>query len=149
MARSRPRDDAIYNAALIRETAKGNSVAYAKRIASAEARGIPRQQARGHVEREHVVRAERARTAGKLTSAEKEWLKRQQARVGFDVASEAGKLRFEGAVKAFTAMTPAERDAVRAEQRQRQKSPSYASFYPPGYGYILSPLYLSSRSGLR
>jgi hypothetical protein len=149
MARSRPRDDAIYNAALIRETAKGNSIAYSKRIASAEARGIPRQRGRGHVEKEHIERAQRDRDAGKLTSAEKEWLKRQAKRVGYDTANQDGRDRFDKAVAEFTAQTPLERDAVRAEQKQRQKSVSYASIYPPGYGMILSPLYLSSRSGLR
>ena len=149
MARSRPRNEAVYQAAYARERARGNSEAYSKRIASGEARGISRQRTRGHVEREHVVRAQRAIAAGRLTESDKRWIAQQKARVNYAGASEAGKARFDAAVAEFTASSPEERWAVRVQQMQREKNVQYAIVYPPMYGDVLSPMYLSSRSGLR
>lgn len=125
------------------------SEAYRKRIESAERRGLTGPARRGHGPREHITRAERAREAGRLTEQEKAWLKRQQKRVGYDTASAAGKARWDAAVSAFRDLTPEERDEIREQQRQRQRNTSYASIYGPGYADELSPMYLSSRSGLR
>lgn len=149
MARSRPRNEAVYAASYARERSRGNSEAYSKRIASAEARGISKQRARGHVAREHVVRQQRAVSSGRLTETEKRWLKQQMTRINYTGASEAGKARWAEAVKAFTEMTPEERWQVRVAQQARQKNTGYASVYAPMYGDRLTPMYLSSRSGLR
>jgi len=59
---------------------------YARRIAKAEAAGKTRQQARGHVEREHVVRAEREREAEGISGSERRnignWHNRWERRYG-------------------------------------------------------------------
>lgn len=149
MARSQPRNEAVYRAALAREIARGNSQTYARRIASAEARGRTKQQARGHVAQEHRVRAQRAAAAGRLTEADKRWLKAQQKRIGYDRTTEVGRQRWAAAVAAFEALTPDERWGVRVQQNQREKNTDFANIYAPFYGADLTPLYLSSRSGLR
>ena len=125
------------------------TAAYRRRVESAEQRGLSRQAARGHRPQEHRTRETRARETGRLTEAEKRWLKAQQRRINFAGSSEAGKQRWDAAVAAFTAMTPDERWAVRIQQLQRQKNRTYGAIYSPHYGDELSPLYLSSRSGLR
>lgn len=149
MARSRPRNEAVFEAAYARERSRGNSEAYAKRVASGEARGLSKQRSRGHVEREHILRFQRDIESNRLTQAEKRWLKQQQARINYVGSSEAGKERWAAAVEVFTALTPEERWTVRVAQMQRQKNTNYATIYPPAYGDELSPMYLSSRSGLR
>lgn len=52
------------------------SPAYRKRIISAERKGKSRQQARGHKPKEHIIRAERARAAHKLTEPERAVVRR-------------------------------------------------------------------------
>jgi len=52
------------------------SPAYRRRLERAAASGLSRQAARGHRAAEHVTRAERARAAGRPTSAEIERVKR-------------------------------------------------------------------------
>lgn len=149
MARSRPRNEAVYSAAYARERARGNTEAYAKRIASGEARGQTKQQSRGKPAQEHIRRRERDIAAGRLTQDDKRWIDGQKRRVNYSGASEAGKARMDAAIEAFKAMTPEERWSVRLAQMQRQKNRTYGTIYAPHYGDELSPLYLSSRSGLR
>lgn len=135
---------------MARTPRRGPSV-YQARIASYLARhpGATRQEARGKPVHEHIVRAERARAAGKLTEADKRWLKQQQKRIGYERTSEAGRQRWAAAVKAFEALSPEERFNVKAQQQDREKNTFYADLYAPMYGADLTPLYLSSRSGLR
>lgn len=125
------------------------SPAYRRRVESAERRGLTKQQARGHKPQEHITRAQRAREAGRLTESDKRWLKRQQNRIGYDRTSPEGRQRWAAAVKAFEALTPEERFNVKAMQKDREKNTYYADLYAPMYGAELTPLYLSSRSGLR
>lgn len=125
------------------------SPAYRKRIESAERRGLEGTAKRGHKPAEHRTRAERARAEGRLTEADKRWLKRQQNRVKYDETNALGRERWANAVAQFAAMTPEERYKVRVFQRERERSINYASIYAPHPDNVLSPLYLSSRSGLR
>lgn len=149
MARSQPRNEALYRRAYAREIARGNTETYAKRVASAEARGKSKQQARGHVAQEHRVRAQRAQAAGRLTEADKRWLKAQQKRIGYDRTTEVGRQRWAAAMKAFEGLSPEERFNVKTMQKDREKDTQYAGIYAPMYGDDFTPLYLSSRSGLR
>lgn len=149
MAKRLPRNEAVYEAVYAREKARGVSEAYAKRQASSQARGKTRQQARGHKEHEHRTREQRAQAAGRLTEADKRWLKRQQNRIKVNESSALGRERWARAIAEFAAMSPDQRFEVRREQQERQRSMNYASMYPPHPDNVLSPLYLSSRSGLR
>ena len=59
------------------------SEAYRRRVERAEAQGKTRQAARGHKAREHVARAQRSKQAGKLTSADRQLVKRFATRQAY------------------------------------------------------------------
>lgn len=124
--------------------ARNFAAEYARRKANGLARGLSLQAARGHVAREHLVRAERRTARGLLTSSELQWLNRQLARTGARAGLTAEERRHL-AREAFERMTPAERAAIRAEQRKRSRRGDGA---PNDYGMSpMSVLVLARRSG--
>jgi hypothetical protein len=121
------------------------SASYRRRVERGEARGLSKQAARGHKPEEHKTRESRAREQGRLTASDKAWLARQAARID----SSANPQRWEAAVAAFTALSPDERFEIREAQRRRERDRRFALLYGVYPVNELSPLLLSSRSGLR
>lgn len=126
-----------------KRTGKPLSAAYAARVARAEAQGKTRQQARGHIEKEHIRRRQRERAKadmlGGLTSSDREFARRYgasiklQLKMGTREAGEAAvrKMQRMGAdpFRAYARRMRAER----ASYERQRKAGSYAS---KGAGYM-------------
>lgn len=97
---------------------------YARRTLGAPRGSYARQVARGHKElagAEHRVRAARARAAGRLTETELRFVRQQLAKTPtfrLGAAQLPDRPRMRHAQATFEAMTPAEREAIMAQQHR-------------------------------
>lgn len=103
------------------------SDAYRRRVERGEARGLSRQQARGHVQREFATRVERAVAAGRnapLSSQDYRFLRQQEGRTnneyqtvfGVSVMRRSREIRTSAARELYERLTPEQRSFVRHKQ---------------------------------